>query len=252
MSYLQLVIIGNGGHAKDISEIIARTPLYHHGKEANLHIDEIYYLDDNPERMRTSNMDCRGLSIKDAYTKLMSRYGRDLRYLIGVNSSRDRERIANEMDSIHAIACDPIVHPTAIMPMDWTMPGLGSVIGPYCVVSKGATIGKHVHMNISSSVNQNSHVGDFSTLSPGARVCGDCTIGKSVQFGANSTVINLMNIGDNVILGAGAVVTKDLPSNCTAVGVPARVISPELLPSNMGIWSSSSNTSAITWTINET
>jgi serine O-acetyltransferase len=34
----------------------------------------------------------------------------------------------------------------------------------------------------------------------------------------------MITVGDNVTLGAGAVVVKDLPSNCTAVGVPAKVI----------------------------
>ena len=33
-----------------------------------------------------------------------------------------------------------------------------------------------------------------------------------------------VNIGNNIIIGAGAVVTKDIPDNSVAVGVPARVI----------------------------
>ena len=33
-----------------------------------------------------------------------------------------------------------------------------------------------------------------------------------------------INIGKNVIVGAGAVVTKDIPDNCVAVGVPAKII----------------------------
>ena len=33
-----------------------------------------------------------------------------------------------------------------------------------------------------------------------------------------------VTIGDNAVIGAAAVVTKDIPGNCVAVGVPARVI----------------------------
>lgn len=33
-----------------------------------------------------------------------------------------------------------------------------------------------------------------------------------------------VNIGDNCIIGAGAVVTKNIPANSVAVGIPARVI----------------------------
>jgi len=49
------------------------------------------------------------------------------------------------------------------------------------------------------------------------------TIGENVYVGANSVIIGKINIGDNVIIGAGAVVTKDVPSDCVALGNPAKV-----------------------------
>lgn len=51
------------------------------------------------------------------------------------------------------------------------------------------------------------------------------TIGNNVFIGAGARVLGDLTIGDNVNIGANAVVTKDLPSNCTAVGVPAKIIS---------------------------
>lgn len=49
-------------------------------------------------------------------------------------------------------------------------------------------------------------------------------IGNDVWIGGNVTVLPGVTIGTNVVIGAGAVVTKDIPDNCVAVGVPARVI----------------------------
>ena len=49
-------------------------------------------------------------------------------------------------------------------------------------------------------------------------------IGNDVWLGANVTVLSGVTIGNNVIIGAGAVVTKDIPDNSLAVGVPARII----------------------------
>lgn len=43
--------------------------------------------------------------------------------------------------------------------------------------------------------------------------------------GAGTIVMPGVNIGDNVVIGAGSVVTKNIPSNSLAVGVPAKVIS---------------------------
>ena len=49
-------------------------------------------------------------------------------------------------------------------------------------------------------------------------------IGKNCLIGANSVLIGGIVIGDNVKVGAGAVVVKDVPSDCTVIGVPAKII----------------------------
>ena len=50
------------------------------------------------------------------------------------------------------------------------------------------------------------------------------TVGKNVWIGSNSTICPGVTIGDNAVIGAGSVVTKDVPENMVAVGVPAKVI----------------------------
>lgn len=49
-------------------------------------------------------------------------------------------------------------------------------------------------------------------------------IGDDVYIGNGVLLLPGVHIGNNVIIGAGAIVTKDIPSNSVAVGVPARVI----------------------------
>lgn len=49
-------------------------------------------------------------------------------------------------------------------------------------------------------------------------------IGDDVWLGANVTILPGVRIGNNVVIGAGAVVTRDIPDDSLAVGVPARVI----------------------------
>ncbi|WP_067149185.1 sugar O-acetyltransferase [Methanobrevibacter olleyae] len=49
-------------------------------------------------------------------------------------------------------------------------------------------------------------------------------IGDDVWLGGNVTILPGVKIGNNVIIGAGAVVTKDIPDNSLALGVPAKVV----------------------------
>ncbi len=49
-------------------------------------------------------------------------------------------------------------------------------------------------------------------------------IGDNVNLGSNVVIIGNITIGDNVNVGAGTVITKDVPSNCTVVGNPFRII----------------------------
>lgn len=49
------------------------------------------------------------------------------------------------------------------------------------------------------------------------------TIGNDCWFGANAVVCPGVTIGDNCVIGAGSVVTRDIPANSFAAGVPARV-----------------------------
>ena len=50
------------------------------------------------------------------------------------------------------------------------------------------------------------------------------SIKKGASIGSSSTIMCGITIGENAIIGAGAVVTKDVPPNSIAVGVPAKVI----------------------------
>ena len=53
---------------------------------------------------------------------------------------------------------------------------------------------------------------------------GKIVIGDNVHIGNDAIIMPNVTIGNNVVIGCGAVVTKDIPSNSVAVGVPARVI----------------------------
>ncbi len=87
----------------------------------------------------------------------------------------------------------------------------------------GVTIVTPIHPMIASERNQ--------ILDPNGKKSRLCYakpvhIGNSCWFGANVTVCPGVTIGDGCVIGAGSVVTRDIPPNSFAAGVPARVIRP--------------------------
>ena len=120
-------------------------------------------------------------------------------------------------------------------------------VGPFAHLRKGAHLGQGVHMGNFGEVKN-------SRLGPGVKMghfsyIGDADIGPEVNIGAGTITCNYdgeqkhkteigagafigsdtmlvapLRIGKNARTGAGAVVTKDVPDDSVAVGVPARVV----------------------------
>lgn len=53
---------------------------------------------------------------------------------------------------------------------------------------------------------------------------GKIVVGNNAHIGIDSIIMPGVHIGDNVIIGAGSIVTRDIPSNTVAVGVPCKPI----------------------------
>ncbi len=56
------------------------------------------------------------------------------------------------------------------------------------------------------------------------RTLGCIAIGDNVMIGSGTRILFNVKIGSNVIIGSGSIVTKDIPDNSVAAGVPCRVI----------------------------
>ncbi|MFM5035283.1 MULTISPECIES: acyltransferase [Aeromonas] len=92
--------------------------------------------------------------------------------------------------------------------------------GYFCHIGRNTAISHNVRIytsnrNAEDIINQNASIGvDY----------GNVVIGDNCWIGANVFINQGVTIGNNVVIGANAVVTKDIPPNSVAVGVPARVI----------------------------
>lgn len=88
--------------------------------------------------------------------------------------------------------------------------GEGVMVGAYCYFLSG---GEYDHTDPTPFADQ-----------AGTETRGELTIGKNCWLGARVTVLDAASIGDHSVIGAGAVVTRPIPGDSLAVGVPARVV----------------------------
>ena len=100
--------------------------------------------------------------------------------------------------------------------------GEGSIIAAKNVLTVDIEIGDFFVCNVSCTVEHDCRFKDYVTLSPGVNISGNVSLGECVTIGTGASVIQGITVGDNTTIGAGAAVIRDIPSDCTAVGVPAR------------------------------
>lgn len=206
----KIAIIGGGGHAKVIMDIILKN------KKMGENVEILGFFDDDLHKKEVCGLPVLG-SISDI-EKEIKKY-ENIGLILGIGDNKIRKKIFNKLDSI-GINYFTAIHPSAVIGNRVSI-GEGTVMVAGSIINIDTHIGKHCIINTSASVGHDIIVGDFVHISPGVRLTGGVTIYDGVHIGAGAVTVPGITIGENSIIGAGAVVTKDIPSNCTAVGVPA-------------------------------
>lgn len=84
-------------------------------------------------------------------------------------------------------------------------------------------IGKNVTIDNFSYIAHNVQIGDNAVITAGTELCGSATVESGAWLGVNSSVLNKVIVGKDSRIGAGSVVTRNIPDNSLAYGVPARL-----------------------------
>ncbi len=157
--------------------------------------------------------------------KKLNEYKEGELYLVcAVADPITKEKILNNITNKN-IKYPILIHPSALIGnRKFVEIGEGTIIAAGNIITTNITIGKHVILNLSCTVGHDTSIGDYSSFMPSVNISGEVIIKNNVYVGTGAKIINLLEIGENTIIGAGAVVAKNLPPNCTAVGLPAKPV----------------------------
>lgn len=205
-----LVIIGAGGFGTEVAWLIER--INHDTPKWNV----LGFVDDN-ESIQGSEIN--GYKVLGNVDWLKQQ---NLHVVNAIANPLIKKKVIEKLEgsnNLYPVLIDPsVIYSKSV---DF---GEGTIICAGAIITVNIKIGKHVIVNLDCTIGHDTSIGNYATILPSVNVSGEINIEEAVSVGTGSAIIQGVSIGENSIIGAGAVVVKDLPSNCTAVGSPAKPI----------------------------
>ena len=198
-----VIIIGTGGHAKVVADIV------------RLNNDNILGFLTSDTNL-TSFLGKPVLGLDTEYKKFKNSH-----FIIAIGNSGARKSISSSMTDVKWYTA---IHPNATISKTDTTIGEGTVISANAVINSCSKIGEHCIINTNCSVEHDNVIKSFSHISVGTMLGGNVTVGTETWVGIGASVKNGVTICDNCMIGAGAVVVKDIDKPGTYVGVPAKYL----------------------------
>lgn len=204
-----MIVIGAGGHAKEIAGILYELK----------QTDGVFFYDDvTPNIPSTLFNQFKILrSEREAREVLQN----DPRFILGIGTPKHRSQLAAKFEALGGVLTS-VISPRANIGVYGVEMGHGLNIMTGAVITQDISIGKGTLVHIQSSIHHDSRIGEFCELQPGCHILGHVKIGSYTSIGSGAIVLPRVTVGNNVTVGAGAVVTKDVKDGLTVKGVPAK------------------------------
>lgn len=204
-----VVVIGSGGHAKVVIELLRAEGKYQILGCTGL-AETGFVLGDIPV-----------LGTDTVLPAVLAKGVRNAFVAIGDNHLRLRLLAqVSEMgfELINAVSPNAVVSPSATL-------GRGIAIMAGAVINASAQIGDGAIINTNAGVDHDCRIGNGAHIGPGSALAGNVKVERESFLGIGTCVLPGVRIGNRVIIAAGSVVIRDIPDDVTAMGVPARIVS---------------------------
>ena len=207
-----IIIVGVSGHAKVIIDIVEHDGRY-----------KIAGLLDRPRNTGKQTLGYQVLGQEEDLPELIVRH-KLIGVIVAIGDNAIRSRVAAHVGELcPSLPFVSAIHPRASIARNVSV-GEGTVIMAGVSVNPCCQIGRSCILNTNSSLDHDSVMEDFSSLSPHATTGANCRIGEYTAICIGSTLIHGVHIGEHTVIGAGSTVLKHVESFCVAYGTPARKV----------------------------
>jgi sugar O-acyltransferase (sialic acid O-acetyltransferase NeuD family) len=207
-----IVIVGCGGFGREVHDVIDAI----NAVESTWEL--LGYVDDAPSDENRRLVEGRGSRIIGGLPALRTMEPGNA--TVGIGSGELRRSIDARLQE-WGWSSATLIHPAATSGADVQI-GEGSVVCAGARLTTNIQLGRHVHININSTVGHDSVLHDYVTVNPLVAISGGVEIGAETMLGTHSAVLQNLSIGARSIVGAGSCVVKPVPDDTTVKGVPAR------------------------------
>lgn len=147
---------------------------------------------------------------------------KDYDVVIAISSPGIKQKIVSQLaGSLNRFPA--VIHPSVIY-SDSVRFGEGVLVCAGTILTIDIELEDFASINLACTVGHEARIKKYATIYPGVNISGNVVLEECVSIGTGAAVIQGLTIGKNATIGAGAVVVRDIPSDVTAVGVPAKVI----------------------------
>ena len=208
----KIAVYGAGGFGREVKMLIDQI------NAVTMTYEFVGYFDDGVEKGTMVNgfPVLGGKDELNAYTEPLC-----VAFAVG-NPATKKKIIANILNG--KVSYPTLIHPNVLIGNDDVTIGDGCIICAGCIITINIKIGRFVILNLACTVGHDTIIEDYASFMPGVNISGEVLIKEGVYVGTGAKIINQLDIGRYTIVGAGAVVSKTLPDECTAVGIPAKAI----------------------------
>lgn len=204
----RLLVIGSGGHAAVLLDIVQR-----HGG-----VDLAGCADADPDRIGAEVIPgCKVVAHQEDVPREYPPATTAL--LIAIGDDATRATLASQYtDAGYAFAV--AVHPSADIGAGSHI-GAGVTVMPRAVIGPRCVIGDHAIINTAASVDHDCRVGAASHIAPGVHMGGGASVGGQSLIGIGASINKLVRVGDRALVAVGCSVIRDVEDDQKIT--PARI-----------------------------